>query len=127
MNRYFYGKKLNKRQKWILIGTFSPLLFIIPYLFIETGSLWDMLPIFGTWPACGILLLLMDQGPAFWYWWASFGFGHEVEPNTPLTILERDEVQAWMKTHTKGPSVVLPDGKYVFLRKNDAFKFRLRW
>lgn len=107
---------------------FSPLLFMIPYLFIENVFLWDILPIFGTWPVGAIVVLLMDQGPAFWYWWASFGFGHEVEPTSIVsTRSNRDQILKWINTNTRGPSVVLPDGKYVFFRKHDAFKFKLRW
>ncbi len=127
MNKYFYGKKLNRIQKWILLIMFSPLLFMIPYFFVENLSLWDILLMFGTWPVGAILLLFMDQGPAFWYWWVSFGIGHEVEPNTPLTMIEQDEVHEWMKTHSKGPSVRLSNGKYIFLRNTDAIAFKLRW
>lgn len=131
MSKFFYGDRLIKKQKCMLIGLFSPLILIGASSLILDGELiWSLISIFSLFPLIALLLLMMDQGPAFWKWWITFGFGHIIEiDDSHIWFDGNDEkIQKWIKKNVKGPSqVIKPCQKYAFLFKLDAMAFKLRW
>jgi len=131
MNRYFYGKPLGKIQKLVLVCLFFPCVFLGGiYLAIDSEIAWALLTSTLSLPFISILLMMMDQGPAFWHWWVSFGFGYVIDISHQTVWFEQkdDDIQEWIKENIKGPRHTIgPRRKYVFLFRNDAFAFKMRW
>lgn len=130
MNRFFYGKTLSKTQKQMFFAMFSPALLIPLLWFTQNIAITSLVTTFSSLPLCAIVLLCMDQGPAFWKWWISFGFGHTVElPDKKIWFDENDDdIQKWIKENIKGSCHAMePCHRYIFLFKKDAFSFKMRW
>ncbi|KKL68005.1 hypothetical protein LCGC14_2129340 [marine sediment metagenome] len=73
---------------------------------------------------------MMDQGPAFWMWWVSFGFGYVIDVSHQIVWFEKedDDIQKWIKQNIKGPCHIIKSRReYVFLFRKDAFAFKMRW
>jgi len=98
-------------------------------LFIGTEIFWALALGLGSIPICAMVMLMMDQGPAFWKWWISFGLGHTVEIENKAWLYKDDyEIQEWLKENIRRPHhTMTPCYKYLFLFKKDAFAFKLRW
>jgi len=131
MSRFFYGKPLTISSKIILASLFFPCIFLGGVnLAIDSEIVWALFTSLGSLPLISILLMMMDQGPAFWKWWVSFGFGYVINISHQTVWFENkdDDIQKWIKENVKGPSHTIgPRRKYVFLFKNDAFAFKMRW
>ena len=131
MSRYFYGKPLTIPSKIILASLFFPFVLLGGInLAVDSGVVWMLFSSTLGLPLISILLMMMDQGPAFWKWWVSFGFGYVIDTSHQTVWFEKedDDIQKWIKENVKGPSHTIdPRRKYVFLFKNDAFAFKMRW
>jgi len=131
MSKFFYGKPLRKQQKLILFCLFFPCIFLGGVnLAVDSEIIWALFMSLGSFPLISILLMMMDQGPAFWKWWVSFGFGYVIDISHRTVWFEKndDDVQRWIKKNIKGPChTINPRREYVFLSRNDAFAFKMRW
>lgn len=73
-----------------------------------------------------LLALMVDPNPLNW-WKLFLGVVVDADPaKMPKGTKDRD-IQAWVKTSTKGPHVRINSNRYLFLKKKDAMIFKLTW
>jgi len=130
MSKLFYGKPMTRDKKRIIIAMFVPFIILdLLSLFIGTEAFWALTLSLSSIPICAMIMLMMDQGPAFWKWWVSFGLGHTIEIPDEAWFYEDDyEIQEWLKENIKRSyHTIKPCHTYLFLFKKDAFAFKMRW
>ena len=117
-------KRLSTTQSYIMIGMisfgaifivadlFSPIFFTVGYTAIIMGT----------------LLMFLECGPSFWYWWVPFGLGTRYDVDTVIYDRKYDEIMRWMKENFGDSIRYYNHGNvFYFTRKTDAMAFKLAW
>ncbi len=76
----------------------------------------------------GALLMVMECGPNFWYWWVPFGLGTRYDIDENLYDGNYETIMQWTEENFGGSIRYYHHGNiFYFVRKTDAVAFKLMW